>query len=186
VEARARACFLATVRALPAFFVVARDADRFVATVRGLRVFFAVVRFPDGFFAARDGDFELDRFPLELPIRDALPAGLPDRACEELRGADRLELDPLDGVPFEPASRTSRTNSRPAATAPSIMLARSSCLTAMRALATARGTALCRNTLPFRLWRHPPVPGNLDEAATMTAAGPTLPALANLLIGLPL
>ena len=54
----------------------------------------------------------------------------------------------------------------------------------MRALATARGTALLLNTLPFRLWRRPPVPGNLDEAATMTVAGPTLIALVNVLIRL--
>jgi hypothetical protein len=42
------------------------------------------------------------------------------------------------------------------------------------------------NTPCFRLRRQPPVLGNLDEAATMTVGGPTLTALANVLIVLPL
>jgi hypothetical protein len=125
------------VRVLLAFFAVGGDADRFFAVVRAPRVFFAVVRFPGRFVVERNGDFETERFPpLELPARDALLAGLPDRDCEERRGADRPELC-LPGVPFEPADRSSRTSSRPAATAPSIMLARSNCLTAMRALSAA-------------------------------------------------
>jgi hypothetical protein len=54
-EARERACFLALVRALPAFFV-ARDLDRFVAVVLAPRVFFFVlVRFAGRFLVERDG-----------------------------------------------------------------------------------------------------------------------------------
>jgi hypothetical protein len=55
-EARERACVLALVRVLPAFFV-ARDLDRFVAVVLAPRVFFFVlVRFAGRFFVERDGD----------------------------------------------------------------------------------------------------------------------------------
>jgi hypothetical protein len=137
-EARYRACFLAMVRGPPAFFAVTRDPDRFFAVVPAPPVFFAVVRSAGRFFVARNGDFEAERFPpFELPLRDALLPGLPDGDREEPRGTDRPEVFRPDGVPFEPANRISRTSSRPAATAPSIMLARSSCLTAMRAFADA-------------------------------------------------
>lgn len=186
-EARDRACFLATVRAPPAFFAVARDPDRFVAVVRAPRVCFAEVRFPGRLFVARS-DFEAERFPpLELPVRDALLACLADGDSEEPRGVDRPDLCPPDGVPFDPANRISRTSSKPAATAPSIMPAPSSCLTAMRATAMARGSpaTLRLNTPPFRLWRQAPVPGNLDDAATMTVTGPTLTPLARVFIGVP-
>jgi hypothetical protein len=56
-EARERACVLALVRALPAFFV-ARELDRFVAVVLAPRVFFffVLVRFAGRFLAERDGD----------------------------------------------------------------------------------------------------------------------------------
>jgi hypothetical protein len=55
-EARERACVLAMVRALPAFFV-ARDLDRFFAVVPAPRVFFfMLVRFAGRFFVERDGD----------------------------------------------------------------------------------------------------------------------------------
>jgi hypothetical protein len=54
-EARERACVLALVRALPAFFV-ARDLDRFVAVVLAPRVFFVLVRFAGRFLVERDGD----------------------------------------------------------------------------------------------------------------------------------
>jgi hypothetical protein len=137
-EARDRACFLAMVRGPRAFFAVTRDPDRFFAVVRAPPVFFAVVRCAGRFFVARIGDFEAERFPpLELPLlRRAAPwpAGW---EREDPRGADRPEVVRPDGVPFEPANRISRTSSRPAATDASIMLARSICLTAMRALPKA-------------------------------------------------
>jgi hypothetical protein len=129
VERVDRARALAFVRAPPAFFAVARDRDRFVTVVGAPRAFFAV---PDRFFVARGRDFEVGRFrPPERPLRDAALAGLSEGNCE---GRD---APPPNGIPFEPADRTSRRSSRPAATAPSIMLARSSCLQATRALAAA-------------------------------------------------
>jgi hypothetical protein len=43
-----------------------------------------------------------------------------------------------------------------------------------------------RRKAPFgRLWRHPPVPANFDEAATITVIGPTPTALARVRITLP-
>jgi hypothetical protein len=65
------------------------------------------------------------------------------------------------------------------------MPARSSCLTTLPALVTARGTlaTLRLNRPSLRLWRQPRAPGNLDEAATMTVTGPTLAPLVRVLIG---
>ena len=55
-EAPERACVLALVRALPAFFA-ARDLDRFVAVVLAPRVlFFVLVRFAGRFLVERDRD----------------------------------------------------------------------------------------------------------------------------------
>jgi hypothetical protein len=128
--ARDRACALAVARTRPALFAAARDRDRLVAAVAVTRVFFVGPRL---FFVARGGDFETERFPrLELPVRDALLDGRSDRDREVIG-----EVRPSDGVPFEPSSRTSRSSSRPAATAPIIMVARSSCLKAPRAFAAA-------------------------------------------------
>jgi hypothetical protein len=60
-EARERACVLPLVRALPAFFLVARDLERFVALVLAPRVFFFVlVRFAGRFFVEREGDLGAD------------------------------------------------------------------------------------------------------------------------------
>ena len=59
-EARERACDLALLRALPAFFV-ARDLDRFVAAVLARRVFLFVLElFAGRFFVERDGDLDAE------------------------------------------------------------------------------------------------------------------------------
>jgi hypothetical protein len=185
--ARDRACFLAIVRAPPAFFAVVRDRERFAAVVRPRRFFAPFLRFPDGFFVARTADFEAVFTPVEVLTRVVLLAGRPGEACGELRGVDPSKLCPRDCVPLEPAMRIPRINSRPVATAPSTAAARSSCFTALRALPRASGAAaaLRLNTFSFRLLRQRPVLGNLDDAATMTAAGPTLAALARVLIAMP-
>jgi hypothetical protein len=74
------------------------------------------------------------------------PVGLPDRDRDERAEAS----PPREVVAFEFASRTSRTSSMPVATAPRIMPARSSCLTAARALPMARGrAAIFRGAVPF-------------------------------------
>jgi hypothetical protein len=105
---------------------------------------------------------------------------LPDRDRDERPEA----LPPRDGVPFELADRISRTSSVPAATAPRIMPARSSWRTAVRTPSTARcSVAIFRlEALFVRWWRQPPVPGNFDEAAKITVAGPTLIALTRVFI----
>ena len=121
----------------PPVFVVAGEPDRFVAVVRAPRVFFAAVRLLGRLVPARDSDLEAERCPpLVVRVGDFLLAGLPAWGCEEPDGADRPGLC-RDGVPLDPANRISRSSSRPAATAPSIMPARSTCLSARRPLATA-------------------------------------------------
>jgi hypothetical protein len=74
------------------------------------------------------------------------PVVLPDRDRDE-----RAEVSPpREVVAFEFANRISRTSSMPVATAPRITPARSSCLTAVRALPMARGrAAIFPGTAPF-------------------------------------
>ena len=135
-EARERVRRLALLLT-PPVFVVAGEPDRFVAVVRAPRVFFAAVRLLGRLVPARDSDLEAERCPpLVVRVGDFLLAGLPAWGCEEPDGADRPGLC-RDGVPLDPANRISRSSSRPAATAPSIMPARSTCLSARRPLATA-------------------------------------------------
>ena len=166
-EARDRAVLFALPRVPPAFFTLGRA--RFVPTVRLPGVFFEAVRL----FLEALVDWDTDERTEALRLEG-------DR--DERAGAL-----PPEGAPFEFAIRISRTSSTPVATAPRIMPARSSCLTAVRTLPMAPGrAAMFRRKAPFgRLVRKPPAPGNFDEAATITVIGPTLTALARVPIRLP-
>jgi hypothetical protein len=180
VEARDRARDLPVARTPPAFFAAARDRVRFVVAVAVPRTFFLG---PPAFFVARVGDFEAERFPrLEL-VRDALLETLSDRDREEAG-----EVRPSAAVRFEPSSRASRRSSRPAITAPIIMVARSSCLNALPTLVAPRDAAATfRPNMPcLRLPRRPRVARNFDEAATMTVAGPSVTPLVRVVMSLPL
>jgi hypothetical protein len=130
-EVRGRAAFFAFLWVPPA--VLALGRDRSVPPVRLPRVFFEALR---PFVTALP-----DRDPDEPT--DALP---PEGDRDERAGVS----PPREGASFELANRISRTSSIPAATVPRIMPARSSCLTAVRTLPTARCSAtMFRREAPF-------------------------------------
>jgi hypothetical protein len=125
----------------------------------------------DDFLAVGDPDLVVDRLPALEPFAFDVVAERLDDDRDELR-PERLS----DPAPFELATLSSRINSNPVAAAPSTIAARSKRPAAARTRPAARGNAatLLPTTPLFRLWRRPAAPDSLEEAATMTVAGPTL------------